>query len=461
MLLTLLVSVLYNNCCYNQVFLFSCVCNICSGIPLFFNFHLYNLFFIAKEAFKALFEMNETDNISNGPAVNMPENKTNSADQICRRIVEFIQKGYKIMVLLRGLPGSGKTVLATTLLQHGLGTVNRDEFIFSTDDFFNKGGSYRYNPNEIQEAHTWNQRRAFSNARKGVSPIIIDNTNLEIWEMKVYCTMGVQFGYIIEIVEVSTPWALNPGVLSNKNTHGVDKRKIKLMLDRYERGVTVGHLLAAFKLKYTAQLPQHRTYPPFSVPFQPPRLPNVANGAKKKQPPVEYVHKFENRRKNKPETTVKPDIDQLLGINKSKGSTDDNDYNSDLISFINEMKPTPKTDEVMQPVPTELSKQLEENKQMMGQIVALLSQKSEKAQLPSASDDTLTEDVEMEGTVFSFINFFSKFVFHDWVVRSENKKEENIQFFGGYHKKNNSVSIDHVMNFFFFFSFHFSIFFFT
>jgi len=39
--------------------------------------------------------------------------------------------------------------------------------------------------------------------------VIIDNTNLESWEMKPYMLMALDYGYEIEIMEPNTPWKFN------------------------------------------------------------------------------------------------------------------------------------------------------------------------------------------------------------------------------------------------------------
>ncbi|XP_038618087.1 NEDD4-binding protein 2-like 1 isoform X2 [Tachyglossus aculeatus] len=62
--------------------------------------------------------------------------------------------------------------------------------IFSTDDFFvREDGTYEFNPDFLGEAHKWNQERARTAMRNGESPVIIDNTNLQSWEMRPYAVM--------------------------------------------------------------------------------------------------------------------------------------------------------------------------------------------------------------------------------------------------------------------------------
>ncbi|XP_068840689.1 NEDD4-binding protein 2-like 1 isoform X4 [Capricornis sumatraensis] len=68
----------------------------------------------------------------------------------------------KHLYLLRGLPGSGKTTLARQL-QHDFPRA----LIFSTDDFFfREDGAYEFNPDFLEEAHEWNQKRGISDRTK-------------------------------------------------------------------------------------------------------------------------------------------------------------------------------------------------------------------------------------------------------------------------------------------------------
>ncbi|MEE6472503.1 hypothetical protein FKM82_009626 [Ascaphus truei] len=87
--------------------------------------------------------------------------------------------------LLRGLPGSGKSSLARKLKRDFPSAL-----VFSTDDFFiMDDGTYLFNQNLLQEAHKWNRKRASKAMKRGKTPIIIDNTNIQAWEMKPYAIM--------------------------------------------------------------------------------------------------------------------------------------------------------------------------------------------------------------------------------------------------------------------------------
>ncbi|NXP77547.1 N4BP2 protein, partial [Ramphastos sulfuratus] len=144
----------------------------------------------------------------------------------------------QVLVLLRGVPGSGKSYLARTLLED-----NPDGIILSTDDYFCKNGQYHYDPDCLGEAHDWNRKRAKEAFEMRISPIIIDNTNIQAWEMKPYVTLAQQFKYKVMFREPDTWWKFKPKELEKRNVHGVPKEKIKRMLERYERCLSVSSIL--------------------------------------------------------------------------------------------------------------------------------------------------------------------------------------------------------------------------
>ena len=94
-------------------------------------------------------------------------------------------RGEKLVILMRGVPGSGKSTLASQVKAKGV--------VLSTDDFFvNRIGEYVFNPILLPEAHQWNQKRAENEIKQGTYPIIIDNTNLESWELQPYICLAIK-----------------------------------------------------------------------------------------------------------------------------------------------------------------------------------------------------------------------------------------------------------------------------
>lgn len=146
----------------------------------------------------------------------------------------------KQLIILRGISGSGKSTLAKAILKD-----NPNGVVFSTDDYFidKKTGEYKFDPTLLGKAHSWNQRRAAEAMEKGISPVIIDNTNTQRWEAKPYVETGLKHGYEIVVREPQTPWAKNAEELAKKNKHNVPIESIRAMLARWEDDFSVEAIL--------------------------------------------------------------------------------------------------------------------------------------------------------------------------------------------------------------------------
>jgi predicted kinase len=128
------------------------------------------------------------------------------------------------MIIMRGLPGSGKSTLARSY--GGL--------VFSTDDFFVKDGVYHFDPTKLRENHDLNYSRTLEALKDKVPIVVIDNTNVQRWEVERYVRSGIEHGYIVEFSEPSTFWKFSVDELAVRNSHGVSRDVIQNMLDRWE-----------------------------------------------------------------------------------------------------------------------------------------------------------------------------------------------------------------------------------
>ncbi|XP_056184676.1 NEDD4-binding protein 2-like 1 isoform X3 [Falco biarmicus] len=142
------------------------------------------------------------------------------------------------LVLLRGLPGAGKSTLARQLKHDYPSAV-----VLSTDDFFIKNGVYVFEPDFLEDAHKWNQKRARKAMKNGKSPVIVDNTNIHAWEMKPYVMMARENRYEVIFQEPDTPWKFNVQELTRRNIHHVPRQKIQQMKEQYEHNVTFHSVL--------------------------------------------------------------------------------------------------------------------------------------------------------------------------------------------------------------------------
>jgi predicted kinase len=75
--------------------------------------------------------------------------------------------------------------------------------------------------------------------------IIVDNTNIKLWEMRKYVEMAQRYGYSVEIQTSDTDWAWNARQCAKKNSHGVPEDKIQQMIDNFEKFESLEDILHA------------------------------------------------------------------------------------------------------------------------------------------------------------------------------------------------------------------------
>ena len=129
----------------------------------------------------------------------------------------------KKLVILRGLPGSGKS----TYTRNHLISAR----ICSTDLFFTTpSGEYFFNPALIGEAHGSCCRAVIDAMQSGVELIAVDNTAIHVSEVAPYMLIAQAYGYEAEIVTLSCD--VHTSV--HRNIHGVPAHVIEYMAGKIE-----------------------------------------------------------------------------------------------------------------------------------------------------------------------------------------------------------------------------------
>ncbi len=141
----------------------------------------------------------------------------------------------KVMYVMRGLPGSGKTTMARTL----------SKYVYATDDFWMKDGKYVFNIERLKEAHRWNVNRVEDVLKESMSPIVVDNTNLESRDIKPYLLLAMEYNYSVILAEPDTPWKHDIAVLAEKNLHHIGAEVLQKKLVRFKRDITLRDVLDA------------------------------------------------------------------------------------------------------------------------------------------------------------------------------------------------------------------------
>lgn len=122
------------------------------------------------------------------------------------------------LILIRGLPGSGKTTLAKALLRAG----EADEH-FEADMFFEKDGIYTYDPDNIARAHKWCYDQTKYMLGCG-HRVIVSNTFSREFEAATYFSL-LENRSELQILMCFGNWP---------NVHGVPDEKILQMRQRWE-----------------------------------------------------------------------------------------------------------------------------------------------------------------------------------------------------------------------------------
>ena len=103
--------------------------------------------------------------------------------------------GISNVLILRGISGSGKSTYANSLNENGM--------IVSADDYFiNEKGVYEFDSLKLKKAHD-SCLRGFVFCLENVEEnIIVDNTNLSLWEMESYIRLAKLYWAVIQILTI-------------------------------------------------------------------------------------------------------------------------------------------------------------------------------------------------------------------------------------------------------------------
>lgn len=129
----------------------------------------------------------------------------------------------KALILLRGLPGSGKTSLANLLSEKGKYPV------FSIDNYFTnpESGEYKFEFSKNYLAYKECEENAESALRNGIEKVFIDNTFTLEWELEIYFKLATKYHYQLHVITVEN-------YHNSKNIHHVSDEQISKMAAKYK-----------------------------------------------------------------------------------------------------------------------------------------------------------------------------------------------------------------------------------
>ena len=103
----------------------------------------------------------------------------------------------KILYIVRGVPGSGKSTFAKTL--------TNEYSICEADQYFidKETGEYKFNFDEIKNAHQWCREEVEIRMKDNqvnyqfYPTIVVSNTFTQEWEMEPYFKLAEKYGYTV------------------------------------------------------------------------------------------------------------------------------------------------------------------------------------------------------------------------------------------------------------------------
>ncbi len=123
---------------------------------------------------------------------------------------------------MRGCAGSGKS----TWIKNNLPKAT----VFSTDHYFMKDGVYQFDPKLLGTNHNLCLRDYTCALINKIPEIVVDNTNVKVFEIAPFYRLAEAMGYAVKIVWIHCTWE----VAAARNTHGVPPETVRQMSRSFE-----------------------------------------------------------------------------------------------------------------------------------------------------------------------------------------------------------------------------------
>ncbi len=144
-----------------------------------------------------------------------------------KKDIERVELPEKMLIIIRGLPSSGKSTLAKLLLLGGGETICSDDYMTTPD------GEYHFSRSGFVEAHRLCQQDCEALMQGAVSPIILHNNMGEAWEAEVYFKLATSYGYSTMVLNLYDS-GLNDSELCARSLHGMPQHLIQKVRQKWD-----------------------------------------------------------------------------------------------------------------------------------------------------------------------------------------------------------------------------------
>lgn len=131
------------------------------------------------------------------------------------------------LILVRGIPGAGKTTFAKALAKK----FPNAELVAADDYFITNDGEYLFDARKLRQAHDYCQRKTQQLLDKG-KVVIVHNTFTTVKEFEPYLRMADKPTVSLFVYNIFDG-GMSDGELYARNTHGVPLSAIQRMRARY------------------------------------------------------------------------------------------------------------------------------------------------------------------------------------------------------------------------------------
>lgn len=127
------------------------------------------------------------------------------------------------VLIMRGSSGTGKSTYVKR-------NCPKEHYLVSTDNYFIREGRYEFDPGKLPEYHNASLRSYLNLLQDKVQNIVVDNTNIRMFEIAPYYRLAEVFGYHVQIFTMMC----NIQTAIKRTQHGVPAHIIQNMMNSME-----------------------------------------------------------------------------------------------------------------------------------------------------------------------------------------------------------------------------------